>query len=359
MKGASALLLALLMLCANASAQALDDPYQTLASGSSLTGVIESQLPSVAFVDMPGDVFDRAIEALGDIASAYALVGRASVDGRYGYILGVQTAAESPLLGRSVYDDGALARVATGVSLNYDPESPTILHITPDDYGASDLIAVFNLLISGDIAYLVDIAARGVSVCAPPPPYLRVDQYVGGAYRREYVALTAADVASAKASATVYQPDEIGDYAICLVDVGDDPDEAYMRNAPLPAPLLALARERCGFAIGSPDDIARVVAASMTVTAYGRSRTQEITDRGTLDRLTAILRNAAPAQLGNCPYAGVLTLTMEDGSAVIVQKATDSCGNMLFGSMRCYKTSRADNEAFWAIFGEAYAVLSE
>lgn len=87
-KGCAAILLALALLCASATAEQAEP-----------MALIEGQLPWYEFIPMPEAELSEAVGALGDIADAYAFTGRTRSDGTYGYILGVLTAETSPLKG--------------------------------------------------------------------------------------------------------------------------------------------------------------------------------------------------------------------------------------------------------------------
>ena len=47
-----------------------------------------------------------------------------------------------------------------------------------------------------------------------------------------------------------------------------------------------------------------------------------------------------------------MTLSMADGSVMTIQKATDSCPTMLFGTGFCYQISEEDNAWLWSLFHE-------
>ena len=81
-------------------------------------------------------------------------------------------------------------------------------------------------------------------------------------------------------------------------------------------------------------------------------RTQTVTNSADLSRLGTILRSAERIQRTNCPWTGVMTLSMADGSVMTIQKATDSCPTMLFGTGFCYQISEEDNAWLWSLFHE-------
>ena len=49
----------------------------------------------------------------------------------------------------------------------------------------------------------------------------------------------------------------------------------------------------------------------------------------------------------------MLALTMADDSSITIQKATDSCPTMLFGTGFCYQISEEDNSWLLSLFHEA------
>ncbi len=118
-----------------------------------------------------------------------------------------------------------------------------------------------------------------------------------------------------------------------------------------------MAAERCGFTVASPKDIGTLVRASITVSHRGQSRTQVVEDKAALKKLASILKRAKKTNLGNCPYTGVLTMVMQDGRVVTVQKATDSCRAFVFGSAMGYKIDAKADKQFRKIFSDAFSVL--
>jgi len=317
----AAILLALVLLCAPAIAEAGD-----------LTGLIEGQLPWYEFTPMPEAELSEAVKALGDIADAYEFTGRTSADGTYGYIVGTLIAESSPLAGmqREYYtlpEGGKVhglwpgdielgwidlpepAYTYEGVSLSFDPGAPDVIIVVPEKYVKFGYHALYNAVVHGNTAYLEDATARGVFMCAPPVPCLLVRQFVNGEQREEYIRLTEEDVENAMLSSYLYTPEMIGDYALTLftqegLELGDQKDVGVT------APLFDLAAERCGFYIASPEDIGEIVSASIAVTANGETHTQTVNDSKQLSQLAKILRNAKYTGLYGCPYTGVLTLTM-------------------------------------------------
>jgi hypothetical protein len=360
----AAILLALTLLCAPAGAEQAEP-----------MGLIERQLSWYEFAPMPEAELSEAVGALGDIAGAYDFTGRTSSDGAYGYILGVLTAETSPLKGMQwqLYnppEGGQLqglwpgdielgwsdlptpAYTYKGVSLIFDPDAPDRIVVVPEKYVEFDYYALYNAVVYRKNAYLGDATSRGVSMCAPPAPYLLVRQFVNGEQREEYIRLTEDDVRNAMLSSSLYTPDVIGDYALTLftqdgLELGDQKDVGVA------APLFDLAAKKCGFYVASPKDIGEIVSASIAVTAYGETNTQTVNDPKKLAQLEKILKNAKYSGTYSCPYTGVLTLTMADGQAVVIQKATDSCDTLIFGSAAGYQIGRKANTQFWEIFSKA------
>ena len=351
-----------------------DGPTSILVSGSNPLTLIESQLPGMSFTDMNDDQISSVTYKLGPwITDAYRFVGRTADNGQHGYLIGICTREVSPLLGTgmlSVYTDGVeyneiissddsqtiLHRYAD-VYMAYHPEHPEIIYLSLYPKNAAQYAPIFNLLLNGDFAYLQDVAARGVLVTVPTAPYLDVTLYRNGAYCREYIPLTEDDLFCAAASSYLYTPEEIGDYAIRLIRAGDDPNE--YTNALVPAPLVELAQEKCGFEFFSPKAIGSIVSASLAVNTTQGACTQEVTDPLLLTKLVKILKAAKPSMMGKCPYTGVLTLTMVDGGTLTLQKATDSCDGILFGSMCHYEIGRKENDVFWEIFADIRAVIQK
>lgn len=179
----------------------------------------------------------------------------------------------------------------------------------------------------------------------PALPYLRITHYVNGEYVSGFIALTEEEAAqAARETANVDVADVI---EVCTAD---NPKSSYGLMPPLYAELAA---EYAGFYAQSPADIDEIVSVTITVTQFGETRTQTVTNPADLARLGTILRGAERIQRTNCPWTGVLVLTMADGSSITLQKATDSCPTMLFGTGFCYQISEEENVWLWSLFHEA------
>ena len=372
-KALAALVALLLLITASAFAEEpdyfsedADGAASILVSENDLLGLIESQLPEVIFTDMSEDRISSVTDKLGSwITDAYRFTGRITENGQQGYLIGICINESSPLQGtgsQSVYSDGeeyheiisngAVLHRYANVYMDYHPEHPEIIYLTLHPEDATQYAPIFNLLLNDSFDYLQGAATRGVLITAPSVPYLDVKMYRNGVYCREYIPLTEDDLFRAAASSYVYSPKEIGDYAIRLIQEGDDPDE--YTNALVPAPLVELAQEKCGFDFSSPETIGDIVSASMTVSTAQGSCTQDITDSQQLAKLEDMLKAAKPSMMGKCPYTGVLKLIMADGSTLTLQKATDSCDGILFGSMCHYEIGNKENDVFWEIFADIY-----
>lgn len=349
-----------------------DGPTSIWIAGDDPAYLIESQLPGMSFTDMRNDQICSVTNKLGSwITDAYRFVGRITEDGQHGYLIGICIQDVSPLQGnsmQSVHSNGTeyyeivtmdgnqtVLHRYTDVYMAYHPEQPEVVYLS-NETDAPLYTPIFNLLLDGRFAYLRDASARGISVTIPAAPYLDVTLYRNGEHCREFIPLTEDDLFRATASSYLYSPEEIGDYAIRLIREGDDPDE--YTNAPVPAPFVELAQEKCGFTLSSPQSVGDIVSAAMTVKTAKGSHTQEVTDTQQLAKLEKMLKAAKSSQLGNCPYTGVLTLIMADGSTIVLQKATDSCDGILFGSMCHYEIGNKQNDIFWEIFADAYAFMS-
>ena len=178
----------------------------------------------------------------------------------------------------------------------------------------------------------------------PALPYLRITHYVNGEYVSGFLALTDEEVAqAARETANVDVADVI---EVCTAD---NPKGSYGLMPPL---YVELAAAYAGFKAQSPADIGEIVSATMTITQSDEPRTQTVTNSADLSRLGTILRSAERIQRTNCPWTGVMTLSMADGSVMTIQKATDSCPTMLFGTGFCYQISEEDNTWLWSLFHE-------
>lgn len=178
----------------------------------------------------------------------------------------------------------------------------------------------------------------------PALPYLRITHYVNGEYVSGFLALTDEEVAqAARETANVDVADVI---EVCTAD---NPKGSYGLMPPL---YVELAAAYAGFKAQSPADIGEIMSATMTITHSDEPRTQTVTNSADLSRLGTILRSAERIQRTNCPWTGVMTLSMADGSVMTIQKATDSCPTMLFGTGFCYQISEEDNTWLWSLFRE-------
>lgn len=178
----------------------------------------------------------------------------------------------------------------------------------------------------------------------PALPYLHITHYVNGESVSGFIALTDEEVA--QASRETAHVDVADAVEVCT---SDNPQGSYGLMPPLYAEL---ATRYAGFCAQSPADIGQIVSAAMTVTQLDETQTQTITSPADLARLETILHGAERLQRTSCPWNGVLVLTMADGSTMTIQKATDSCGTMLFGTAFCYQISAEDNAWLWSLFHE-------
>ena len=179
----------------------------------------------------------------------------------------------------------------------------------------------------------------------PALPSLRMSHYINGEYVSGFLALTDEEVAqAARETANVDVADVI---EVCTMD---NPKGNYGLMPPL---YVELAAAYAGFQSQSPADIGEIVSATMSVTQSDEPRTQTITTPADLSRLGTILHSAERIQRTNCPWTGVLELTMADGSFMTIQKATDSCPTMLFGTGFCYQISEEENSWLLSLFHEA------
>lgn len=189
------------------------------------------------------------------------------------------------------------------------------------------------------------LSSRVFTVEQPALPYLRISHYVNGEYVSGFLALTDEEVAqAARETANVDVADVI---EVCTMD---NPKGSYGLMPPL---YVELAAAYAGFQSQSPADIREIVSATMSVTQSDEPRTQTITTPADLSRLGTILHSAERIQRTNCPWTGVLELTMADGSFMTIQKATDSCPTMLFGTGFCYQVSEEENSWLLSLFHEA------
>lgn len=178
----------------------------------------------------------------------------------------------------------------------------------------------------------------------PALPYLRITHFVNGVSVSGYIALTDEEMAqAARETANVDVADVI---EVCTAD---NPKGSY---GLMPSLYAELAAEYAGFSAQSPADIGEIVSATMTITQSDEPRTQTVTNSADLSRLGTILHSAERIQRTNCPWTGVMTLSMADGSVMTIQKATDSCPTMLFGTGFCYQISEEDNTWLWSLFHE-------
>lgn len=332
-----------------------------------LLTLLEAQLPWDDFQDMNSGTLSAAVSELGGIADAYTFFGRESASGEYGYIIGSLAKDKSPFDDLSswfIWDEndrqterfifnetGENAFDITGVSVLRGLTADIII-VIPEYFAPFDAGALYARVLNGDFNYIEDARARGVKLLKPQTPYLCVQIYENGEYRKEYIPLNKTQVNFSKVDARApYPPAVIGEYAIYMVEDERAANEARYSNASVPAYFVELAREKCGFQVASPGDIGEVISATMTLGAKARSQT--ITDPDALNEIRAIFKSAWYAGLSGCPYAGVLTLTMADGNELVIHKAVDSCPTLIFGSYAGYEISKAANERLLEIFSEA------
>lgn len=317
-----------------------------------VSGIIEAQLSWYSFGPMGEPALNEAIAKLGAFADDYDFIGRVSLDGQYGYIAGVLKPGRNP----AAEGRGVAGRLSDGAYIFYNADSPSALIVIPSAYAREkgfglEYGELYGYVTGGNSDYLKDATRRGVTVCAPPVPYLRVYILENGQHRYEYIRLTEEDLKKATSDKYMFKSETIGS-AMSLVT--SEAEAEYGDGAwDIPASLYLMAVERCGFTVASPRDIGTIVQATMTFTTrQGEARTQVVTEKAALKKLASILKHAKKTDLSNCPFTAVLTMVMKDGRVVTVQKATDSCGALVFGSAMCYEISDKANGQFWKIFSE-------
>jgi hypothetical protein len=334
-----------------------DGPTAIYVTSGGLPDILEAQLPWYSFGPMDEQTLNDSVARLGDISDNYNLTGRVSLDSQYGYIAGVLKVSRNP----AAEGRGAADRLSDGSRVFYNADSPGVLIVVPGAYAREkgfglEYNELYGYATGGDMEYLRDATRRGVTVCAPPVPYLSVHLQENGKSRYEYIRLTEADLKAAASDQYVFKSETIGD-SISLI-TSDAKVEYGESVRDIPVSLYAMAAERCGFTVASPNDIGTIVRATMTITTrQGETSTQVIEDKEALKKLASILTRARKTDLSNCPFTAVLTMVMKDGRVVTVHKATDSCDTLVFGSAMCYEISEKANAQFWKIFADIHSIV--
>ncbi|NLF27316.1 MAG: M56 family metallopeptidase [Clostridiales bacterium] len=343
-----------------AASLAAADPEDAMAAEA--IALYESHLPWASYADVePSALTD--LSRLGEVQNSYAFYGRQSEDGD-GYVLGVLTAAESPLReGQRAWDTERDVYCDANGNIVDASVVPSVLNV----YGSGEVIFVMTdrqiaepslyadngwlraALINGEWEIVRDCASRGASLCVPPTPYLRVRFENPYRYHVEYIPLTNEQLMRSYADSRLYTWEEYGSDGLTLM-TDETPEYAY--NLPIAESLLKLAQERCNYQIGSPADIGSLRAAKLRVERWDGTliAEQRIDDPEPLAELEALLRGAQPTGGSKSPYTGWLTLEMADGRSLTILKTTDESPLIVFGSSCYYEMSEDENARFWSTF---------
>ncbi len=401
------LLVLALILCAGVAACFLTDPRQeppvltppgeTEAAGmeepgaapeqlQDLASLLEQSEPEKTFREMSPEKQENILAEYGSLLDGFSLLARETEDGALYYIAGHFDGPEEENPFRQLYGgtSGDGERMVQQLYREEDMEAQEAAHAAGEEpvleaswvienscieysHGSSYVLihpmdggwgfrAVYSRYLSANgRAYLLDAASRGIALGEPEGSYLEVSQIspVWGEIH-EKIPLTEDQAMEILAQPRRNIEAGCGFQArLCLgpnsaINLELDAD-FFTEFRGVPQLVLDLAVEKCGYVFASPRDIASpIVEAKLEFLGESEPRYAAAED---LPRLEAILTNASHEFVGNCGYGARVTLTLEDGNALVIHKGTDSCGSLVFGSWGGYTVGESENEEFWRIFG--------
>ena len=360
--------------------------YQPLSEEERRTIVdtLEAFDPDHLYVDMDPE---QAASCGGELRDAYDFIGR-ETDAGAGYVLGFRNSDEDPLNGLSIYslddvieadrwneDKNIFERVYTFENIHemHYTESKDILFLVPDEMEESEELrkAFEYSLCDGDegVQYLKSVKERGVKMSPPENGgYLVVRRFANAEVLEEYIPLTEDQEKEIIASEEIVDPEIYGIDGITYMASPEiyelenpDPDE-------ITVPALRLAKEKCEFQTVRAEDMKEITSAELEIIQWhgepekyadvsagdleetGISET--LNDPALLKRMEEILAEASLGESEKCPYNGILTLTMADGTKATVSLASDGCDSMVYGSYSFYQADGGEVAEIWDMFPE-------
>lgn len=323
---------------------------------------------------------ETILSEYGGLLDGYDLIARESTDGELSYIVGYWggNVEESTLyhLRTSSRDDGDReeqllydVRDLEAADKYEEPEYKCIIHnshinhssstgyflIHPTDsgWGFND---VFNkYLRPNGREYLMDAFTRGIAIATPAGPYLEVS-LISPQWGEIYEMIPLSEEQVSQITAEDRQKLESGHGFVARLEPGpnsalnlDSDALYYTESTGVPQTVLDLAVEKCGYTFATPKDIQSPIAEAKLDCSWLEEPIYA--EESDLSRLQSILENAEFGFIGKCGYGAKLTISMEDGTELVLFKGTDSCDTMVFGSYGGYFIGDEENTEFWDMFG--------
>ncbi len=337
-------------------------------------------ISNVTFQDMNVGKKAEILSEYGDLLDDYDLIARESTDGSLAYIVGYWggNVEESPLYhlrsssrgdengevqvlyderdleAADKYEEPEYKYVIHNSHINHSSQTGYFLiHPTDSGWGLND---VFNkYLRPNGREYMQDAFSRGIALAAPKGAYLEVS-LISPQWGEIYEMIPLSEEQVSQIIAEDRQKLENGHGFVARLEPG--PNSAlnlewdalsYTEFTGVPQTVLDLAVEKCGYTFAAPEDIkSDIVEARLDCSWLEEPVYAAETD---LARLKSILKNAEFGFIGKCGYGAKLTISMEDGTEMVMFKGTDSCDTMVFGSYGGYFIGDEENTEFWDMFG--------
>ncbi len=332
------------------------------------------------FQEMSSERKAEIIPEYGGLLDGFDMIARESTDGSLAYIVGYWGGAveESPLYHlrsssrgdengevQVLYDERDLEAAEKYEEPEYqytihnshiNHSSTTghfLIHPTDSGWGFN---GVFNkYLHPNGREYMLDAFSRGIALATPEGAYLEVS-LISPQWGEIYEMIPLSEEQVSQIIAEDRQKLENGHGFVARLEPGPnsalnlDSDALYYTEfRGVPQTVLDLATEKCGYQFATPKDIhSPIVVAKLECSWLEEPVYAAETD---LARLGSILENAEFGYVGACGYGAKLTISMEDGTEMVLFKGTDGCDTMVFGSYGGYFIGDKENTEFWDMFG--------
>lgn len=329
---------------AKASASEKKQTAQAQEHLSEVVKAIEAQYPTETFTPISGKEINTSASLF---AKSYCFGGGRSGSG-WEFVVGVSTARENPLEGMncstgSGIPDYTLSQFDNG----------RILLLEKGDSDKSRLSYLYDSLEQGTagVLYMEDAAKRGAGLVPPlTGPFLKISMIKNGFSTAEFLPLTKEQEAKLESGKPAARSQ--GDEAAAVTLLKDRSGLVVGSEAAVPVTqeMIDLAKQKSSLQSGRPGDVSKLTKATMTLDLYGEIREESTENRDDLDLLAAQFQGAADGddQSGDL-YAGVITMTRQDGSQVTVQMSPSS-GNFVMGNASYYSMTEKKSDAVWSVF---------
>lgn len=339
-----------------ASVDGLDRASQPAGAGASdrsreaeeyvqeVVAAIESQYPDETFTDISEEDLDRSSSIFAD---SYIFAGGRASSG-WEFVAGTCKTKENPLEGMTCGTGGGIPGYTTS---QFD--GGKLLILEKGDSDRSRFSYLYDVLQQGKlgIRYMEDVAGRGVSLVPPEQgPFLKVSMVKGGYPVTEFLPLDEAEAEQLVSGDEVSPDEEPGAVAVEFVEDRTKLSALETNTVAITKQMVKKAEEKCALSIGHSSNIQDLTKAVMKVNLYGEIREETVENRDDLERLAAQFGEVSE-ETPEFPgvYAGVITMTRQDGMQIVVQLAREG-GDFVIGNASYRSMPEENAAAVWSVF---------